>query len=123
MPVFDALAAELAETPSIWDGLKDMHKGKAWADNYFRHPLVRDSAPGSVLPLGLYVDGLQYQTRDSTVGWWCINLVTGRRHLLACLPKRESCRCGCGGHCSMHPNFVFLEWAFAGIARGAHPGV
>jgi len=49
------------------------------------------------------------------------NLVSGARHLAAVLKKRDFCRCGCRGWCSLRPIFAFLDWSFCALAHGAHP--
>ena len=120
-PAFEAIQEELDETPGMWTELEEQINSNVFPDCYMQHPLVVASPRASVLPLGIYVDGVQYQKRDSTVAFWCINLVTGRRHLLAALPKREHCRCGCHGHCSLYPIMLFINWCFAAMIDGQVP--
>ena len=109
---FDAIASELLESSEMMDELAEQVRKKSLPDSYYNNPLVKNSPPATILPLGLYADGVKYQARDTTVGFWAINLITGRRHLLAALPKREFCLCRCRGQCSIHPVLVFLERVF-----------
>ena len=77
---------------------------------YSVHPIVSKHLPRIVLPLTLYVDGVQYQTRNSLVGFWLVNMASGRRHLVLTLRKGALCRCGCRGRCSFWVVFEFLKW-------------
>jgi hypothetical protein len=118
---YEAIAEEIATTPDMFSRLQVAVDTGKLCPNYLDDPVVRDSPPGSVIPLGLYVDGVQYQKRDTTIGFWAINLITERRHLLACLPKRGLCRCGCRGYCSIYPILVFIEWSFSVMVAGLFP--
>ena len=118
---FEALCDELEENPGILQTLKEQARANIFPDAYYLHPVVRNHEMGTVLPVGLYVDGVRYLRRDSTIGFWLINMVTHRRHLMACLPKREFCKCGCRGYCSLYPIMVFVEWCMATLAAGKVP--
>lgn len=118
-PPYEALGTELAEMPNFRKDLAAMEK--TWADNVVSHPLVREHGVSNVVPVGIYIDGVQYQRRGSTIGFWMINLLTQRRHLLACIPKRDLCRCGCKGYCSLFVVLSFIEWGFEAMARGRCP--
>jgi hypothetical protein len=120
-PAHESIADELAESPGILARLRETVAASEWCENYTQHPLVKSEPAGSVLPLGIYIDGVKYHSRDSTIGFWAINLLTSRRHLLACLPKRELCRCGCHGWCSLFPVLAFVEWTFAAMVAGFYP--
>ena len=120
-PVHEAIAAEVAETPDLLDKLAESVSAGQWARNYMENDLVKQEAPGGVIPLGLYLDGVQYKKRDSTLGIWAINCFTHRRHLMACIPKGLLCQCGCHGWCSMFPVLAFVEWSFAAAVDGRYP--
>ena len=120
-PIFTALASELSENPGIWDLLDQQKLDNNLPPSYLQHPLVAEHGHSRVLPIGLYLDGVQYQTRDSTTGFWAINLLTQQRHLICCLPKREACRCGCSGLCSNYPVLSFIEWCVWACAEGRVP--
>ena len=88
---------------------------------YWTHPVVQESAEDVVVPIALYLDGVQYSNVDSVIGFWVINLTTGARQLLVALRKRLLCRCGCRGYCTMYPVFRFLAWSFNAAANGKYP--
>jgi hypothetical protein len=117
----EAIASELAETPHIFRLLEASVGQQSWCKNYMDHPVVRMHGAGKVLPIGIYVDGVQYQRRNGTVAFWCINLVTQRRHLILALQKRDFCRCGCRGYCSIFPALSVIEWSVASMVAGSYP--
>ena len=120
-PAYEALAAEMADTPGIMQNIAAGIRRNEWADNFLEHPLVKDCGPEGIIPLGLYIDGVQYQRRNSTIGFWVINLMTQRRHLMVVLQKRDLCRCGCKGYCSLYPTLSFVEWSIASLVSGMYP--
>ena len=122
-PAFESVADELfvCGLEAVCARIKAALAKAEWAPSFTDHPLVHKHGHDKVLPLGLYIDGVQYGNRDSTIGFWCINLATGRRHLMAALPKRDLCRCGCGGNCSIFPVASFVEWCFAAMCEGRVP--
>ena len=87
---------------------------------YSEHPVVKSCWPAQCVPLAVYFDGVQYQKKDSCIGFFLVNLVTERRHLVCELRKGHMCRCGCGGWCSLRPIYCFLNWAFTSLAAGEH---
>ena len=90
---------------------------------YAQHKVVREALPEVVVSLALYLDGIQYAVRDSTLGIFIINLATQKRHLVCRLRKKHFCRCGCLGWCSLCPIFQFLHWCFCCLAKGQSPTV
>ena len=75
-----------------------------------------------MIPLAFYLDGAQYTKTGSTVLVFVVcNLASGSRHLVAVLKKKDMCRCGCRGWCSVRPIMQFLHWSFAALAQGAFP--
>ena len=120
-PVYEALAMELAETPDLQEKLADSVAAGQWARNYMENEVVKREPLGTVFPLGLYLDKVQYKKRDSTLGIWAINCFTHRRHLMACIPTSQTCQCGCNGWCSLFPVLAFVEWSFAAAADGHYP--
>ena len=79
LPAFEAVKNELAEDPQLLTKFAANFVEKDWAPSYVDHPLVREQGKDKVLPLGIYIDGVKYGYRDGTIGWWLINLATGRR--------------------------------------------
>ena len=106
IPDYDAkVASTVSNYPPIWSA----------------HPVVASSRPGEVVtPLALYFDGIGYTKRDSVHGFFVINMVTGTRHLVCEMRKRDQCRCGCRGWCSLLPIFQFLHRCFLFLATGLH---
>jgi len=94
-PAHEVLAKEVSETPGMMKELRRSIDAGEWPDAYTEHPVAQREAPGTVLPLGLHLDGFEFQRKTSAIGFSIINLLTGRRHLLACANKRRLCRCGC----------------------------
>jgi hypothetical protein len=120
-PAYESIAEEIEQTPDMFERLRSSVVAGQWCSNYTDNEIVKNNPPGSVLPLGLYLDGVQYQKRDSTIGIWAINLLTSRRHLLVCIAKRGLCRCGCHGYCTLYPVLAFVEWCFATMVAGNYP--
>ena len=100
-----------------------------WVDTFEGHPHYHREGDGRcVFPVALYVDGVKFTRSigpgraDSVIVFTCYNLLVGKRHLLAVLSKRELCRCGCKGWCTVWNVMNFLAWSFAAAADGARPG-
>ena len=87
---------------------------------YDSHPVVTQSAE-PVLPVALYIDAVPYTLTDSVIGFWMINVLTGRRHLFLILRKRMVCKCGCRGWCTFYPIMVFVHWCLQAFAAGVVP--
>ena len=114
------MLAEEVTTPLLRQLVPDPRH--SWGQVYTEHPLVKASeASDTVLPVALYLDGVAFQKRDTTTGFWLINLRTGRRYLLFCLRKRQVCRCaGVGakagavcGWCSPVLHGSWTHWRLA----------
>ena len=118
-----ALAQEVVDTPSLHGVLSDAVSGNDLPPSYYQHTVVLDSAPSLVFPVGLYIDGVQYNRRgESTLGVTMMHMVTGARHLICCLRKSTLCKCGCRGWCTLWQVWSVVAWALAGLAKGAWPG-
>ena len=89
---------------------------------YSSHPVVRRAAAcGEVVtPLALYIDGVGFTRRESIVGIYVINMITGVRHLCCSIKKHDICMCGCRGWCSYYVIFLWLEYCFAVLSDGVH---
>ena len=120
-PVHVSLAEEIADSKDFFQSLRKAVSENSFSTAYTSDELVRSSPPGTIVPIGIYLDGVKYQNRDSTLGIWAINLATNRRHLMLCLPKRSLCRCGCRGWCSLDPALRFVEWTFTAMRIGKYP--
>ena len=87
---------------------------------YTEHVVVQKSRPNIAIPLALYIDGVQYATRNSLIGVWLVNLVTQRRHLMVNIRKDSLCRCGCKGWCTLWAIMSFVSWCIKVLSLGVH---
>ena len=117
----EALEAEVASDPTILARLEDFNLQGSWDSIAFAdHVVVRQ--PGlPAVPLVLYVDGVPYTKTDSVIGIWLYNDLTGRRHLCVVLRKRNMCKCGCRGWCTLHPVWQTIHWSMRAFASGRFP--
>ena len=83
---------------------------------YYDHPVVANHGDESVLPIAIYMDGLPYSLTDSVVGVWVANLVTHRRHLIALVRRRLTCKCGCRGWDTFFTIHMFLKWSLQALS-------
>ena len=120
LPPHEALHSELGEDPSLLDQLAEWVARDEFPAAYTDHVLVRGSEE-PVLPLALYLDGVPFLKKDSMIGFFVYNLVSGRRHLAAVLRKSYICKCGCKGWCSIFPIMEMLHWSFGACAAGTWP--
>eukprot|EP00959_Pyramimonas_sp_CCMP1952_P185228 3872934-Pyramimonas_sp.AAC.1 len=96
---------------------------------YKEHPLVLRAEAADEprpLPIGLYVDGIRYISQaagrsDTITGFWLVNLVTQKRHLLSSLRHSDECACGCRGWDSIYPLLLSLAWMLRAMVRGESP--
>ena len=117
----EELEREYQEHPEMRVKLRERIEDENLPKAYFDHPLVLANPGEDVLPLGLWMDGLPYSLIDSATAIWLINLITGRRHVLAIIRKRICCKCGCGGWDTYYPVFCVLRWIFECLAAGLNP--
>ena len=61
-PLHEALVAEISDDPSMFEPLARMVKDDEFCENYTKDPIVASSAE-PVLPVGLYLDGVQSQKK------------------------------------------------------------
>ena len=115
----ECLHKEVAEDPSILEKVVPAE----WPPSFRSHPVVQQAPVGTVVPLAFYMDAAQYTKGGAAVVVFVVcNLLSGLRHLVAVLKKKEFCRCGCRGWCSLRPVFAFLNWSFQALAMGSFPG-
>ena len=118
VPPAEALHAELAEDSSVRARLREAVADGELPPAYHDHAVVRRFPPATVLPLSLYLDGTPYSKKDSVLGVFVCNILSGARHLICILRKANICRCGCRGWCSLWPIMAMLHWSFAQLAVG-----
>ena len=121
VPPHEALHEEFAEDTSVRVRLREAVANGELPRAYYDHAVVRRYPLGVVVPLSLYLDGTPYSKKDSVLGVFVNNLLSGRRHLICVLRKSNLCRCGCRGWCSIWPLMAMLHWSFAHLASGELP--
>ena len=119
--VYHKLSEEIADCRDFELQLRNASSDAEWGPKLRDHPTANETTEGPVLPIGIYLDGVKFQNRDTALGMWLINLVTQRRHLLLCLRKKLMCRCGCRGWCSLFPAFQFISWLLGTLSSGRYP--
>ena len=87
---FEKIDADVRAEQGMLSLLLDAIDDGSLPPAYFTHPLVQNRAADDdpILPLNLFVDGVVYSLTDSVVGFWFINVITGRRYLFAVIRKR-----------------------------------
>ena len=96
----EAIDSGVSGHPEMRVRLQEMIDSNELPAIYYDNPTVLAHPTEVVLPLDIFVDGLPYSLVDSVVAIWLINVVTKRRHVLAVVCKRLSCKCGCHGWCT-----------------------
>ena len=69
------------------------------------------------------MDKVPYTQTDSVCGIWAINMITGKRHILATVRSRIQCRCGCRGYDTYYPVMWCIRWMFECGADGVLPAL
>eukprot|EP00959_Pyramimonas_sp_CCMP1952_P107817 2254436-Pyramimonas_sp.AAC.1 len=115
---WSSLETELANNPSISRRLQSREASDdvLSVPAYQEHPSVVEALANDSplpLPLAFYLDAVQYQAQaagrsDNVLGFWIINLLTGRRHFMSAIKGLDFCNCGCRGNCSLYPFFSNL---------------
>ena len=111
----------MASDTAFWEKVQTCTAGLPPA--YSQHPVVQRSLPHTAIPLALFVDGVQFATRDTILGIFVVNVATKVRHLVCTLRNSRMCRCGCGGWCSLWPVFNWITWSLKAAGEGMHPSV
>lgn len=118
LPPHECLHREVIGDPSIVEQF-DLD---AWPPSFRAHRVVQAAQGATVVPLAFYMDAAQYTKLGAAVVVFVVcNLLSGSRHLVAVLKKKDFCRCGCRGWCTLRPVFAFLDWSFAALASGVFP--
>jgi hypothetical protein len=118
VPPHECLHNEIVRDPAILQQIRP----DEWPPSFHDHPVIRNAPPASVIPIAFYMDAAQYTKGGAAVVVFVVcNLISGARHLAAVLKKKDFCRCGCRGWCSLRPVFAFLDWSFQALAMGSFP--
>ena len=119
LPPHELIATELSGIDNVEAKLADFVP--RLPPTYRSHPVVEAVSPRIPVPLGLYVDGIQYATQNYVVGWFLVNYFTGRHHLICSVRKSCLCKCGCGGWDTVRPILEMLHWSFSILREGSFP--
>ena len=119
--VHEKLKDEMGDRPDFWGQVHASQQSQGWKPAFDAHPVVQRHGPNKIIPLGIYIDGVPFNKRDSAIAMWVINLATNRRHVSIVLRKRELCRCGCKGWDTIYTALDCLRWQIAYLAEGKLP--
>ena len=114
IPPSELVVDEVAKKPEVAHKLYEPHA--VWRTDLYMEHASKSGIP--LYPMALYLDGVVFQKRDSTLGLWLYNLLTGTRQLFAVLKKSQLCKCGCRGWCTLYSVFSFLRWDLEHLLKG-----
>ena len=120
-PPHEILDTDIADEPGLLLKLREKMDDGTLPPAYTEHPVVQASQDDPVVPLALYMDGVQYSQVDSVVGIWLINLLTSVRYMIGLVRKRVLCRCGCRGRDTFQPIMEWVKWSTRCCANGVYP--
>lgn len=121
IPAHEAIDESLSSQTDWANNLRNALTDGFLPPVYHEHPVVLNNPGVLVYPVSLFVDGVPYSHIDSVVGFWLVDEVTGKRHLLSALRKKLMCVCGCRGWCTFFGLFSWLAWSVAAMAEGTFP--
>ena len=121
-PPHEALAREIMDAPGI---VAEARK-RSWPSSYSSSPVVLSAGPSKPIPVSIYLDGVRFTAptaarSESIIGYWLVNEVSGKRHLLATLRTGDLCRCGCRGQCSTGVIMEAIAWSCRAMLSGRRP--
>ena len=76
---------ELKERPTLHEELDAAIASGRLPDSYFEHKVVKDNPTERVLPLGLFIDGVQHTKRRSLLAIYVFSVITEQRYSVAVL--------------------------------------
>ena len=95
---------------------------ESWGPRWSEHEVVRSAGAGElVMPVALFLDGVNFQPRDDAVGFWMQSLTTNQRYLLLTLRQQWFCQCGCNGWCTLYAAFEYVAWLLSSLQAGVFP--
>lgn len=113
---------ELAQkTPDLAEKLRQARRSGSLPPAYETHSVVVQHPADAVVPLALFVDGVQFTRRANMVGFFLYDLLTSERRLLTVVRKSLLCTCGCKGWCTLSAIWTVLKWSLDQLARKAMP--
>ena len=121
-PLHELIDEDVRTDAQILEDLQEMVDNMRLPDAYSDHPIVQQyGSTEPVLPFAIFVDAVPYSLVDGVIGFWAVNLLTGRRYLIVALRKSVCCRCGCRGWCSFYEVFSFIVWSVEALKDKIYP--
>eukprot|EP00971_Amphidinium_carterae_P172550 3420392-Amphidinium_carterae.1 len=119
----ELLAGELA-TYDV--AAKQAEFEKCAPPTYWTNPIKMNAEPHeATIPVSVFVDGCEYQDKDSLLGVSMTNLPTGKKYVVGAVRKKIMCglQCGCccSSWCSLFCIFDFLRWSLESKSSGQYP--
>ena len=122
LAAYEELEDELNADISFKADLHDALVTKQLPESYVSHPMVVESdAAEEVVPLGVFVDGVRFQKKDTCIGFWMYCVITQVKHLLINIKKSQLCKCGCKGWCAIWVALDYLRFNLECLAKGRYP--
>ena len=121
-PPHESLSEEVDHDPDILSKASDRQRKHLFPPRYDSHPVVTGAPENTiVVPYALYLDGLPYNKVDSLLAIYAYTTISERRHLVASIRKKDICKCGCHGYCTLFQVFSVLRWSMSAAASGQFP--
>ena len=118
----ETVEIELANNPDLPRQLAEKIANADMPASYAQH-IVRQAHAGPVLPIAIFIDGVQFNKRTGMLAFYCYNLVSDVRHMLCVVRRNELCHCGCKGWCSVYAILNTIRWSLRQLALKRHPAV
>ena len=117
-PPHEALSAEVRADSDLRDDLARRVDNTALPPFYCTHPVFEKKGDLRARPIVLYMDSTPYTLSDSCLAIFVYNLLTGKRNMAVAFRRRDLCRCGCRGWCSLWVTYDWLAHSFRHLATG-----
>lgn len=117
----ETLCEEVAASPSLSGLLATAQGNRALPPSYHNHPALSEDDDRPVYPFAVYLDAIPFSRTDSALGLFIYNMISGHRHLVLAIRKSETCKCACGGWCTMRVMWEFLGWSLTALRAGVFP--
>ena len=118
-PVHESFSSHCQRAPDDFR-FEALPEGQNLADVYYGHPVTLAHGDKS-FPIGFFSDALPHTKKDSVYCYYWSNIVTGKRHIICVLRKKDLCQCSCRGQCTFGAVQRLLVWTFNAVANGTWP--
>ena len=121
-PPHEALDADLKLDAGSYLKLSEAIEDRKFPKAYYNHTLVQQyGSEELILPVSMFVDAVPYSNTDGVIGWWLINMLSGKRYLFATLRKTVTCQCGCKGWCTFNAVWSIVLYFLEAMASRIFP--